>query len=412
MHRKNRLPRPPSAACRQGETIMPIINRMAELQDDVVAWRRQFHVEPELQYDVHRTAASVAERLRQFGCDEVVEGIGRTGVVGIIAGRGGAGPTIGLRADMDALPIQEASGKEWSSKVPGKMHACGHDGHTAMLLGAARYLAETRNFSGRAAVIFQPAEEGGAGGRAMCEDGLMDRFAIGEVYGLHNMPGLPVGQFAIRKGPLLAGTSEFEITVSGKGGHAAMPHLSTDPLVVAAQMVLALQTIVARGTSPTDSLVVSVTMFHAGDATNVIAESVRMGGTIRSLKAELHEFAERRMREIAAGLGAAHGVTIAVKCERGYPPTVNHDAQTDKAVATAREVAGDTAVNADALPVMGGEDFSFMLLERPGAFIFMGNGDTAPLHTPQYDFNDEAIPHGASYWARLVERLLPPGGRD
>lgn len=388
---------------------MPIINRMAELQNDVAAWRREFHALPELQYDVHRTAARVAERLRQFGCDEVVEGIGKTGVVGVIRGRGGNGATIGLRADMDALPIKEESGKQWSSTIDGKMHACGHDGHTAMLLGAARYLAETRNFAGAAAVIFQPAEEGGAGGRAMCEDGLMERFAIGEVYGLHNMPGLPVGHFAIRKGPMLAGTSEFEITVKGKGGHAAMPHLSADSLVVAAQMVLAMQTIVARGTSPTDSLVVSVTMIHAGEATNIIAEKVTFGGTVRSLKNELHDFAERRIREIAAGLGQAHGVAIGVKFERGYPATVNHDAQTDKAVAVAREVAGATAVNADTLPVMGGEDFSFMLLERPGAFIFMGNGDTAPLHTPQYDFNDEAIPHGASYWARLVETLLPAG---
>jgi hippurate hydrolase len=386
---------------------MPIINRMAQLHEDITGWRHEFHADPELLYDVHNTARRVSEHLREFGCDEIVEGIGRTGVVGIIRGKNPDGPAIGLRADMDALPIREDSGKAWASKTPGKMHACGHDGHTAMLLGAARYLAETRNFSGSVAVIFQPAEEGGAGGKAMVDDGIMDRFGIREVYGLHNMPGMPVGHFAIRPGPLLAATSEFDIAVKGRGGHAAMPHQTTDPLVVAAQIVLAMQTIVARGADPLDSLVVSVTRFQAGDAYNVIPESVALSGTVRCLKPELHDFAEKRIRDIAAGLGAAHGVTIEVRYERGYPVTFNHPDQTAKAAAVAREVAGDRAVDENATPVMGGEDFSYMLLARPGAFIFMGNGDTAKLHTPQYDFNDEAIPHGASYFARLVETLQP-----
>jgi len=386
---------------------MPVINRMAQLHDDIAGWRREIHTDPELLYDVHNTARRVSDRLREFGCDEVVEGIGRTGVVGIIKGKNPTGPAIGLRADMDALPILESSGKPWASKTPGKMHACGHDGHTAMLLGAARYLAETRNFSGSVAVIFQPAEEGGAGGKAMVDDGLMDRFGIGEVYGLHNMPGMPVGHFAIRPGPLLAATSEFDIVITGRGGHAAMPHQTTDSLVVGAQMVLAMQTIVARGADPLDSLVVSVTKFHGGDAHNIIPESVTLNGTVRCLKPELHDFAEKRIREIAAGFGAAHGVTIHVKYERGYPVTFNHADQTAKAAAVAREVAGNHAVDDNVTPVMGGEDFSYMLLARPGAFIFMGNGDTAKLHTPQYDFNDEAIPHGASWFARLVETLQP-----
>ena len=385
---------------------MPVINRMAELHDDIAGWRRDFHAEPELLYDVHATAAKVAERLRSFGCDEVVEGIGRTGVVGVIRGRS-PGAAIGLRADMDALPIEEETGKPWASRIPGKMHACGHDGHTAMLLGAARYLAETRNFAGSAIVIFQPAEEGGAGGDAMVKDGMMERFAIEEVYGLHNMPGLPVGHFAIRSGPIMAATDEIEITFRGHGGHAAMPHLCNDPIVAAAQCIQALQTIVSRGTNPLESLVVSVTQVHAGHAHNVIPDTVWLNGTVRTLTAERRDFAERRLREIAHGVAAANGMTAEIVYDRSYPVTRNHAEQTAKAVAVAREIAGHDRVLDDIPPVMGGEDFSFMLEARPGAFIFMGNGDSAGLHTAQYDFNDQAIPHGASYWARLVEKLLP-----
>ena len=385
---------------------MPIINRMAELHDDIAAWRRDFHSDPELLYDVKRTAGKVASLLRTMGCDEVVEGMGRTGVVGVIHGARGGG-TIGLRADMDALPIEEETGKPWASKNPGLMHACGHDGHTAMLLGAARYLAETRNFAGKAVIIFQPAEEGGAGGKAMVDDGLMDRFAIQEVYGLHNMPGLAVGRFAIRPGPIMASTDEFEITFRGHGGHAAMPHLCVDPVVAAAQCVNALQTIVSRGTDPLASLVVSVTQLRAGHAHNVIPDTAWLNGTVRSLTGERRDYAERRLREIAHGVAATNGLSAEVVYDRSYPVTVNHPEQTEKAIAIASAIAGAAHVDAEVSPLMGGEDFSFMLEARPGAFIFMGNGDTSGLHTAQYDFNDHAIPYGSSYWAKLVETLLP-----
>lgn len=388
---------------------MPIINRMAELHDEITAWRRGFHSDPELLYDVHRTAAAVAARLREFGCNEVAEGIGRTGVVGIIEGNGADGTTgtIGLRADMDALPMKETSGKPWSSKNDGKMHACGHDGHTAMLLGAARYLCETRNFSGRVAVIFQPAEEGGAGGRAMVKDGLMERFGISEVYGMHNLPGLPVGEFAMRPGPIMASTDELNITFVGDGSHAAMPHQGKDPIVAAAQCVTALQSIVSRNTNPVDSLVVSVTQFHAGTGHNIIPGRAVLNGTIRALSGEVRDFAKKRLKEIAEGVAATHGIEAEVRISTGYPVTVNHLEETAKSVAVAGEVAGTDKVNADYPPMLGAEDFSYMLEARPGAFIFMGNGDTASLHNPSYDFNDDAIPHGSSYWARLVETLRP-----
>jgi hippurate hydrolase len=387
---------------------MPIINRFAELHDEIAHWRRDYHRHPELLYDVHRTAADVAAKLRGFGCDEVVEGIGRTGVVGVLKGEGGAaGPVVGLRADMDALPIAEESGKPWLSTVPGKMHACGHDGHTAMLLGAARYLAETRRFAGTAIFIFQPAEEGGAGGRAMVEDGLMERFGIHEVYGMHNMPGLPLGNFATRPGPLMAATDQFSIDIEGHGGHAAKPHATIDPIVIGAALVQALQSIVSRNVDPLQSAVVSVTTFHAGDTFNVIPQRARLTGTARSLDPHVHDLLERRIREVVQNVVATFGATARFHYERNYPVTVNHAEQTDKAVSIARDVAGGAHVEPNAMPVMGGEDFSFMLQARPGAFIFVGNGDTAGLHHPAYDFNDAAIPYGSSYWARLVERLMP-----
>lgn len=387
---------------------MPVVNRMAELHDDITALRREFHSMPELLYDVHRTAERVSTLLRQFGCDEVVEGIGKTGVVGIIQGKNpDVGPAIGLRADMDALPIEEKTQKPWVSTVPGLMHACGHDGHTAMLLGAARYLAETRNFSGRAAVIFQPAEEGGAGGRAMVEDGLMERFGIGEVYGLHNMPGLPVGQFAIRNGAIMAATDEFDIVFEGRGSHAAFPHKGTDAIVAAAQCITALQTIVSRGADPLDALVVSVTQIHAGSAHNIIPGRVKLNGTIRSLTPEVREFAARRLDQIARGIATAHEVSVDIEVVTGYPVTRNHEEQTRKAMRVAADIAGNQNVDGNVDPVLGGEDFAYMLEARPGAFIFMGNGDTANLHNADYDFNDDAIPYGCSYWARLVETLMP-----
>jgi amidohydrolase len=385
---------------------MPILNRVAEMQDEITAWRRHLHTIPEILYEVHKTAAFVAERLREFGCDEVVTGIGKTGVVGIIKGNLGPGRTIGMRADMDALPLKEVTGKAWASAHANAMHACGHDGHTAMLLGVAKYLAETRNFAGSVAVIFQPAEEGGAGGKAMVDDGMMERFGISRVFGMHNMPGLPVGQFAIRPGPIMAGTSEFTITVKGRGGHAAMPHGNIDPIVAAASMITALQTIASRTIDPVESVVVSVTKIHAGDAYNIIPEQVEFAGTIRTLKTEVGEKARERMRAICEGIAAAHGCAVDVDIVVNYPVTFNHAEETDFAAEIAKGVAGDPNVAVGVPPVMGGEDFSYMLEARPGAFIFMGNGDTANLHNPNYDFNDEAIPHGVSYWVKLAETSL------
>jgi amidohydrolase len=385
---------------------MPILNRAAEMQDEIAAWRRQIHQTPEIGFDLHKTAAFVAERLREFGCDQVVTGIARTGVVGVIKGRLGPGPTVGLRADMDALPISETSGKPYASGVAGKMHACGHDGHTAMLLGAAKYLAETRNFAGSAAVIFQPAEEGGGGGNVMVKEGMMERFGISRVFGMHNMPGLPVGQFAIRPGAIMAATAEFTIRVKGRGGHAAMPHRSVDPIVSASQLVVALQTIAARTIDPTESVVVSVTKFHGGEAYNVIPEHVELAGTVRSLKKEVADAARERMREICEGVGKATGTTVSFQYNANYPVTVNDAEETVFAGDMAAAIAGDTGVHRAMPPLMGGEDFSYMLEARPGAFIFIGNGDTANLHHPAYDFNDEAIPHGVSYWVKLAETAL------
>ena len=386
---------------------MPVINRFADIHDEIAAWRRDYHRHPELLYDVKRTAADVAEKLRAFGCDEVVEGIGRTGVVGVIQGSAGAGPAIGLRADMDALPISEESGKPWASESAGTMHACGHDGHTAMLLGAARYLAETRRFAGKAVVIFQPAEEGGAGAKAMLDDGLAERFGIEEVYGMHNFPGMAVGHFGIRAGPLMAAADHFTIDIDGHGGHAAKPNATVDPILVGSAIVQALQSIVARNVDPLMSAVVSVTTFHAGEAFNVIPQRARLTGTARSLDAQVRDLLERRMGEVVRNVAVAFGATATFHYLRNYPVTANDPQATEKALAVAREVAGEPNVDADMSPVMGGEDFSFMLEARPGAFIFVGNGDTEGLHHPKYDFNDAAIPFGASYWARLVETLLP-----
>jgi len=386
---------------------MPVVNRIADLQSEIAAWRHDLHAHPELLYDVHRTAASVAERLKAFGCDEVASGIGRTGVVGVIKGnRPGGSKVIGLRADMDALPIEEANDLPYKSTAPGKMHACGHDGHTAMLLGAAKYLAETRNFAGTAVVIFQPAEEGGGGGLAMVKDGLMDRFAIEEVYGMHNYPGLPTGQFAIRSGPIMASTDSIAVDIEGVGGHAARPHIAIDPVVVGAQIVTALQSIVSRNVDPLEAAVVSICMFHAGSAENVIPQTARLRGTARALKPQVREFLRKRIIEIAEGTALLHGANARVNLRYGYPVLSNHAPQTAFAASVAGEIAGQERVDTDAPPVMGAEDFSYMLQARPGAFIFVGNGDTPGLHHPRYNFNDEAIPYGTSYWVRLVETAL------
>jgi hippurate hydrolase len=388
---------------------MPIVNRVADLQPDIQAWRRDIHQHPELLYDVHRTAAFVADRLREFGCDEVATGLGKTGVVGVIKGKKPNGngdlKVIGLRADMDALPIEEATNLPYASRTPGKMHACGHDGHTAMLLGAARYLAETRNFAGDAVVIFQPAEEGGAGAAAMIKDGLMDRFGIEQVYGMHNGPGIPVGSFAIRPGPIMAATANIDIRIEGHGGHAARPHKCIDSVMVGAQIITAMQQIVGRNVDPLDSAVISLCEFHAGNARNVIPQTADIRGTVRTLTREVSSLVEKRMHEVCAGVAQMTGAKIDLKFEYGYPVTVNHVAQTDIARRVAKEIAGDSNVH-EMPPMMGAEDFSYMLEARPGAFIFCGNGDTAGLHHPAYNFNDEAIVHGTSYWIRLVENTL------
>jgi amidohydrolase len=388
---------------------MPIRAAIKDLVPEAQTWRREIHQNPGLMYDVEATAEFVAKRLRAFGCDEVKTSIGRTGVVGVIHGaKGSSSRAIGLRADMDALPIEEETNLPYRSKIPGKMHACGHDGHTAMLLGAAQRLAQTRDFAGNAVVIFQPAEEGGAGAKAMIDDGLMDQFGIEEVYGMHNMPALPVGSFSLRKGPLMAAADEITITVEGHGGHAAMPHQCVDPVVVGAQIVIALQTIASRNVDPLDSCVVSVTRFEAGTASNIIPQSARLNGTVRTLKSATRDMVERRIREISAGIATAGGATARVEYRRGYPPTVNHAAQTDFAASVAHKVAGESHVEANAPAFMGAEDFSFMLEARPGAFIFIGNGDSAKLHHPAYDFNDAALPYGMSYWVELVETALAP----
>ena len=389
---------------------MPIRNRFAELLPEITAWRRDLHAHPEILFEVHRTAALVAERLRAFGCDEVHEGIGRTGVVGVIRGRAGtSGRTVGLRADMDALPITEATDLPHASRTPGAMHACGHDGHTAMLLGAAQYLAETRNFDGTAVVIFQPAEEGGGGGREMCADGLMDRFGISEVYGLHNWPGLPLGSFAIRPGAFFAATDQFRIIVEGRGGHAAKPHETVDPTVIAAHLVTALQTIAARNADPVDQLVVSVTSLRtSSEAYNVIPARAELRGTVRTLSDRVRDMAEARLRALVPGIVGAFGGSAVLDYWRGYPVMVNHEAETEHAAAVAQAVTGQPT--AAAPPVMGGEDFAYLLNERPGAYILLGNGDSAPVHNPGYDFNDEAIPAGCSWLAGMVEARLPLAG--
>ena len=382
---------------------MTIDPRIEALKDEVTAWRRDFHRHPEILYEVERTAGVVAAKLREFGCDEVVEGIGRTGVVGVIHGRLGDGPAVGLRADMDALPIHEETNLPHASSVPGKMHACGHDGHTAMLLGAAKHLAATREFRGSVVVIFQPAEEGGAGGKAMVDDGMMDRWSIREVYGMHNMPGLAPGHFATRPGPLMAATAYYTITIEGRGAHAAKPHEGVDPVVAGAQLVTALQTIVSRSTDPLKSLVVSNTMFHAGDAQNVIPQRAVLRGTVRTLDNDVRDAAEARFRAIVDGVAKLSGTSIELDYKRGYPATVNNPEKTRFVADIARSIAGGPAVDDDAEPTMGGEDFSYMLEARPGAFVFIGNGDSAGLHHPAYDFNDAILPVGIQYWTELAK---------
>ncbi len=385
---------------------MPIRNRFSELLPEITGWRRHLHENPELMYEVHETAAFVVERLKEIGVDEITEGIGKTGVVATIKGRGDSSRVIGLRADMDALPIEEATGLEYASKNPGKMHACGHDGHTAILLGAAKYLAETRNFDGTVVLIFQPAEEGGGGGKAMIDDGLIDRWKIDEVYGLHNMPGTPVGEFAIRSGAQMASSDEFEITVTGKGGHAAMPHEAIDTTLVASQIVVSLQSIVARNADPLKPMVLTVGTFNTDStASNVISHQVHMTGTIRTLDPDTRAGAEAKLRRVVTETAEAFGATAEVEWQPGYPVTVNTPEETGYAIAAAKAVAGKVDENTP--PLMGSEDFSYMFEERPGAYIFLGNGDTAMCHHPEYVFDDEAIPLGCSWFAEVAETRMP-----
>ena len=385
---------------------MPVKNRLAELHHEITEWRRDLHEHPEILFETHRTAAVVAEKLESFGCDEIVTGIGRTGVVGVIKGKTDTkGMVVGLRADMDALPILEATGLPYASKTEGAMHACGHDGHTAMLLGAAKYLAETRNFDGTVVVIFQPAEEGGGGGREMCADGMMDRWNIQEVYGMHNWPGVPAGTFAIRPGPFFAATDQFKIVVEGRGGHAAKPHETIDPVVTSAQIITALQSIASRNADPVEQIVVSVTSVESSStAFNVIPQRVTLKGTVRTMSRHNRDLAEDRLSKIADLTAAAMGAKAEVNYYRGYPVMVNHEEQTAFAAEVATSVSGGCA---EAPLVMGGEDFAYMLEERPGAYILVGNGDTAMVHHPEYNFNDEAIPAGCSWWAEIVERRMP-----
>ncbi|UWR47595.1 M20 aminoacylase family protein [Phaeobacter inhibens] len=389
---------------------MPVVNRIADYAEEMKTWRRHLHQIPELALDLPKTAAFVAERLREFGVDELHEGIATSGMVAIINGQGdevGEGPTIGLRADMDALPIPEETGVDYVSGHDGNMHACGHDGHTTMLLGAAKYLAETRNFKGRVALIFQPAEEAIGGARIMVEEGIMERFNISEVYALHNAPGLPVGAFATTPGPLMAAVDTFHINIQGVGGHGAMPHETRDPVMAACGMAQAIQTIVSRNHYALDDLVVSVTQIHTGTVDNVIPDTAYINGTVRTFDPRVQEMVMRRMKEIVAGQAASYGVEAELDYEVGYPATINDAAKTGFAATVAGEIAGSENVEAEAGREMGAEDFSYMLQARPGAYLFLGQGDSAGLHHPKYDFNDEIAPIGASFFARLVERAQP-----
>ncbi|WP_158964161.1 M20 aminoacylase family protein [Chachezhania sediminis] len=388
---------------------MPIRNRLAEMADEIAGWRHTLHETPELMFDLPETTAFVVERLKSFGIEDITTGIGQSGVVATIKGKTDTkGRVIGLRADMDALPMDEASGVPFASQIPGKMHACGHDGHTAMLLGAAKYLAETRNFDGTVVLIFQPAEEGGGGGLEMVKDGLMDRWGVQEVYGMHNMPGVPVGQFAIRSGSLMASVDSFDIVVTGKGGHGAMPHEAIDTNLVAAQIVVSLQSIAARNVDPLKSVVVTITtMMSDTDSYNIIPHTVTLKGTVRTLDNSVRDLVEERVRAIAEATATSFGATAEVLYDRGYPVTVNHEDQTGYAIEAARAVVGDAAVEDNTPPMMPAEDFSYMLEARPGAYMFIGNGDTPMCHHPAYTFSDEIIPLGCSWFAEMVERRMP-----
>jgi len=391
---------------------MPVINRVAEFHPDMTAWRRDLHAHPETAFEEVRTSGIVAKKLRDFGCDEVVTGLAKTGVVGVIRGQGASGRAIGLRADMDALPILEATGLPHASTSPGKMHACGHDGHTAMLLGAARYLAETRNFSGTVYVVFQPAEEAGGGGNVMVRDGLFERFPMERIFGMHNWPGAPEGTFWWREGPIMAATANISATIIGKGAHGAMPHQGNDPIVVAAHVVTALQSVVARNIEPVEGGVLTIGQIQGGDTWNVIPERVILRGTARWFKPEVGDMLEEKFRTLTTGIAGAFGAAAEVVFDRGYPATINDAESTQLSLNAARAVAGEARVQEMPQPTMGGEDFAFMLNAKPGSYIMLGagRGPADPqVHHPKYDFNDAVLPVGASYFATLAEQLLPRG---
>lgn len=385
---------------------MAVINRIAEFDAEMRAWRRHLHSIPELDFDLYQTAAFVVARLREMGVDEIHEGIARTGIVALIRGQG-EGPVVGLRADMDALPIEERPERPYKSRHAGRMHACGHDGHVTILLGAARYLAETRNFAGTVALIFQPSEEMSGGGKVMCDEGMMERFGISRVWALHNMPGLPLGNVGTRPGPLMAATDQFEIVVRGRGGHAAYPHNCLDPVPPAIDIAQGLRSIVSRRVDPLVSAVVSLTVLEAGEATNIIPQSARLAGTVRTLDAMTRQAIAGWIRTLAESGARAHGATAEVSYEFGYPVVVNDPVEAAFCARVAAEVVGEARVVADCAPQMGAEDFAYMLEARPGAYVFLGTGDGAPLHHPDFDYNDDASPIGASYFARLVETALP-----
>ncbi len=389
---------------------MPIPNRIADFEPEMTAWRRELHRHPETAFEEIRTSDFVARKLESFGL-EVHRGIAKTGVVGVLKGRRDTGRAIGLRADMDALDVTEETGAAWASETPGKMHACGHDGHTTMLLGAARYMAETRNFDGTVYFIFQPAEENEGGARVMVEEGLFERFPMEAVYGMHNRPGLPVGKMQMRAGPAMAGYDVFEIVLQGSGAHGARPHEGVDPVVMQAQVVMALQTIASRNVDPIKSVVVSITQVHGGDTWNVIPPRVVLRGTVRSFLPEVQDQVEQRMRAICENVATAFGGSASLRYERRYPPLVNNPAHIAVAAEVAAEVVGPDNVSTEAPPVMGSEDFAFMLEAKPGCYVNLGNGTGERggigLHSPRYDFNDEALAYGATFWVKLAERLLP-----
>ena len=389
------------------EKMVAILNRFSEMFEEISTWRRDLHAHPELRFEEYRTAAFVASKLKEFGVDEIVTGFGGTGVVGVIHGQNNtSGRSIGFRADMDALPIQEVNDLPHASTIPGKMHACGHDGHTSMLLGAAKYLAETRNFDGKIVLAFQPAEEGGGGARAMIDAGLMDKWNVEEIYGMHNMPGLPIGEFAVRTGPQMACPDKFEIIVHGKGGHGAMPHKSVDSTLVAAQIVVALQSIASRNINPLENIVVSVCGFRTEtDTYNVIPNTVRLRGTVRTFEKDVQSFVRARIDALTKCTADGYGAVAEVTHMSGPPPLVNHEREADFAAEIALSVCGVAHRNFE--PSMGGEDFSEMLLERPGAYLFVGNGDSADLHNPSYEFNDDVIPVGCSWFVTMAERRMP-----